>query len=60
MRELQRPVHSGFDTLRLRRTLEARLARLRRQSFPANEQMTALALEMARRPCRLFDQGFSR
>jgi hypothetical protein len=60
MRELQRPVHSGFETLRLRQATEARLGRLRRQCFPANEQLTALALEATRRPCRLFDAGFSR
>lgn len=60
MREIYRPIHSSYETLRLRRDHRGREAHFNRRAFPANEQMTALAFEVASRPQVLFDQGHSR
>jgi hypothetical protein len=51
MREIYRPVHSGYETLRLRRD------KLGRES---HEQMTALNFDMQSRRQSLFVQGYSR
>ena len=60
MREIHRPVHSGYETLRLRRDRLGREAHFNRKAFPANEQITALGLDKLRRPQVLFVQGYSR
>jgi len=60
MREIHRPIHSGYETLRLRRDPQRREAQFNRRPFPANEQMTALGLVVSRRSQGLFDQGYSR
>lgn len=60
MREIQRPVHSGYETLRLRRVASNREACFNRMAFPANEQLTARGLEIIHRPTGLFVQGYSR
>ena len=60
MREIHRPVHSGYETLRLRRDRLGREAHFNRKAFPANEQITALGLDKLRRPLVLFVQGYSR
>ncbi len=60
MREIYKPIHSGYETLRLRRTKQGREAHFNRRAFPANEQMTALAFEAMTRPQALFSQGHSR
>jgi hypothetical protein len=60
MREIHRPIHSGYETLRLRRDKLGREAHFNRKAFPANEQITALGLENQRRPNALFVQGYSR
>ncbi len=60
MREIHRPIHSGFETLSHRRDPQRREAQFNRKAFPANEQMTALGFAMRRRPQTLFEQGCSR
>lgn len=60
MREIHRPIHSGYETLRLRRDPQRREAQFNRRACPANEQMTALGYAMSRRPNVLFGQGYSR
>jgi hypothetical protein len=60
MREIYRPVHSGYETLRIRRDKLVREAHFNRKAFPANEQMTALGFDSASRPQALFVQGYSR
>ena len=60
MREIHRPIHSGYETLRLRRDKLGREAHFNRKSFPANEQITALGFEDQYRPHGLFAQGYSR
>lgn len=60
MREIHRPIHSGYETLRLRRERLVGEANFNRRAFPANEQMTALALEALSRQRLLFVQGYSR
>ncbi|MBX9455133.1 MAG: hypothetical protein KL863_03380 [Rhizobium sp.] len=60
MREIYRPVHSGYETLRLRREKSGREAHFNRRAFPANEQMTALGFEAQTRRQALFVQGYSR
>lgn len=60
MREIYRPVHSGYETLRLRRDKLVRESHFNRKAFPANEQMTALNLDMQSRRQALFVQGYSR
>lgn len=60
MREIYRPAHSGYETLRLRGDKLARESHFNRQTFPANEQMTALNLDMQSRRQGLFVQGYSR
>lgn len=60
MREIFRSVHSGYETLRLRRESMTHSAHFSRKPFPANEQMTALGMETPRRPLGLMVQGYSR
>ena len=60
MREICKPIHSGYETLRLRRDKLVREAHFNRKAFPANEQMTALAFESLSRRQALFVQGYSR
>ena len=60
MREIHRPIHSGFETLRLRRQPQQRDAFFNRQAFPAFEQLTALGLANRQKPSTLYDQRFSR
>lgn len=60
MREIYKPIHSGYETLRLRRDKLVREAHFNRKAFPANEQMTALAFEGLSRRQALFVQGYSR
>lgn len=60
MREIYRPIHSGYETLRLRRDKFGREVHFNRKAFPANEQLTALGLESRSRPQALFAQGYSR
>ena len=60
MREIHRPIHSGYETLRLRRDPQRREAQFNRSPFPANEQMTALGLAISRRAQVLFTQDSSR
>lgn len=60
MREIHRPIHSGFETLRVRRNPQRRDAQFNRKAFPVNEQLTALGFAAIRRPEGLFDQGYSR
>ena len=60
MREIYRPIHSGYETLRLRRDKVARESHYNRKAFPANEQMTALNLDMQSRRQDLFVTGYSR
>ena len=60
MREIYRPIHSGYETLRLRRDKLVREAHFNRKAFPANEQMTALGFEALSRRQALFVQGYSR
>ena len=60
MREIYRPVHSGYETLRLRRDKPGSEANFNRKSFPANEQLTAQGMDNFRRPQSLFVHGYSR
>jgi hypothetical protein len=60
MREIYRPIHSNYETLRLRRDPGSREAHFNRRAFPANEQMTALAMDTSTRQRTLFVQGYSR
>ena len=60
MREIYRPVHSGYETLRLRRDRPGREVNFNRKAFPANEQLTALGLDTLSRRQALFVQGYSR
>lgn len=60
MREIYRPIHSGYETLRLRRDKLVRESHYNRKAFPANEQMTALNFDMQSRRQALFVQGYSR
>lgn len=60
MREIQRPIHSGFETLRHRRDPQRREAQYNRRAFPANEQITALGMALNRRPSSLLGEGHSR
>ena len=60
MREIHRPIHSGYETLRLRRDRSTREVHFNRRAFPANEQMTALAMDTASRQRTFFVQGYSR
>ena len=60
MREIYKPIHSGYETLRLRRSNLGREAHFNRRAFPANEQMTALGFDAVTRPQALFVQGHSR
>lgn len=60
MRELYRPIHSGYETLRLRRDRLGREVHFNRKAFPANEQMTALGFDALSRQQALFVQGYSR
>jgi len=60
MREIHRPIHSGFETLRHRRDPQRREVQFNRKAFPAYEQMTALGFALNRRPQTLFEQGYSR
>lgn len=60
MREIYRPIHSNYETLRLRRDPSSREVHFNRRAFPANEQMTALAMDTATRQRALFVQGYSR
>jgi hypothetical protein len=50
MREIHRPVHSGYETLRRRRDPQNREALFNRFSFPAYEQLTALGFAARLRP----------
>jgi hypothetical protein len=59
MREIHRPIHSGYESLRHRDRL-VREAQFNRRAFPANEQMTALALDALSRKRMLLVQGYSR
>ena len=58
MREIYKPIHSGYETLRLRSDKLVREAHFNRKAFPANEQMTALAFERLSRRQALFVQGY--
>jgi hypothetical protein len=60
MREIHRPIHSSYETLRLRRDPQRREAQFNRKAFPANEQLTALGYTQSRRPQSLFEHGYSR
>ena len=60
MREIYRPIHSGYETLRLRRDRTGREVHFNRRSFPANEQLTALAMDSVARNRALHAQGYSR
>ena len=60
MREIHRPIHSSYETLRLRRERSGHEVHFNRRAFPANEQMTALAMETAERQRALLVQGYSR
>ncbi|MCB1446109.1 MAG: hypothetical protein KDJ87_10025 [Rhizobiaceae bacterium] len=60
MREIYRPIHSGYETLRLRRDRHGREVHFNGKAFPANEQLTALAFEAKTRRPALFTQGYSR
>ena len=60
MREIYRPIHSNYEPLRLRRDPGSSEAHFNRRAFPANEQMTALAMDAAARQRALFVQGYSR
>jgi len=60
MREIYKPIHSGYETLRLRRDKFTREAHFNRKAFPANEQMTALGFEALSRRQALFVHGYSR
>jgi hypothetical protein len=60
MREIRRPIHSGFESLRLRREHCHFEAHFNRSAFPANEQLTALGLAHASRSQPLFAAGCSR
>ena len=60
MREIYKPIHSGYETLRIRRDKLVRESHFNRKAFPANEQMTALGFETLARRQALFVQGYSR
>jgi hypothetical protein len=60
MREIHRPIHSSYETLRLRRDLQTREMQFNRRIFVTNEQLTALGYAVSRRPQGIFDQGSSR
>ncbi|MDB5525840.1 MAG: hypothetical protein JWM58_3603 [Rhizobium sp.] len=60
MREIHRPIHCGFETLRLRRDPQRREEQFNRKPFPANEQMTALGFAAGRRTPVVFEPGSSR
>jgi len=60
MREIHRPIHSPYETLRLHRDHHHREAHFNRIAFPTNEQLTALGLAARLRPQALFDAGCSR
>jgi hypothetical protein len=60
MREIHRPIHSSYETLRLRRSQVRREAQFNRNPFPANEQMTALGYAASCRSQGLFDESYSR
>jgi hypothetical protein len=59
MRDMHRPIHSGFESLRYGRDPWRRQAQFAR-AFPANEQMTALGHASMHRFLALFEQGRSR
>jgi hypothetical protein len=50
MREIHRPIHSGYETLRQRTSPGNREALFNRKPSPANEQMTALGFAARLRP----------
>ena len=56
----RRPVHCGYETLRLRRDPLQREMQFNRKPFPANEQITALGFAAARRPQEFLGTGQSR
>jgi hypothetical protein len=60
MREIYKPIHSGYETLRIRRDKLVRESHFNRKAFPANEQMTALGFETLTHRQALFVQGYSR
>nr|WP_299500537.1 hypothetical protein [uncultured Rhizobium sp.] len=60
MREIHRPVHSGYETLRRRRDPANREAQFNRRSFPAYEQLTALGFAARLRPQDMLGQPTSK
>ena len=60
MREIHRPIHSSYETLRLRRNQLRREAGFNRNPFPANEQITALGFATSYRSQGLLDESHSR
>lgn len=60
MRDIRRPIHCGYETLRLRRDPMQREVQFNRKPFPANEQITALGFAAARRPQGFWGAGTSR
>lgn len=60
MRDIRRPVHCGYETLRLRRDPLQREVQFNRKPFPANEQITALGFAAARRPQGILGMGASK
>lgn len=60
MRDIHRPVHCGYETLRLRRDPLQREVQFNRKAFPANEQITALGFAAVRRPQGFLEAGQSR
>lgn len=60
MRDIRRPIHCGYETLRLRRDPLQREVQFNRKAFPANEQITALGFAAVRHPRGFMDTGNSR
>ena len=58
MRQIKRPIHSGFETLRISRLNGAN--HFNRAGYPAFEQVTALALALPTRESALHTPGLSR
>lgn len=50
MRDIHRPIHSGFETLRHRRMPENREVMFNRKPSPAYEQITAMGFAARLRP----------
>jgi hypothetical protein len=60
MREIHRPVHSGYETLRWRHEPQNREALFNRKAYPANEQLTALGFAARLRPQDFLGRVYSK